>query len=39
MNKFLDELAKDRKVIKYFSSILLDFYHLYKISDIISVFI
>jgi hypothetical protein len=39
MNKFLDELAKDRKVIKYFSSILLDFNHQHKISDIISVFI
>jgi hypothetical protein len=39
VNKLLDELAKDRKVIKYFSSILLDFNHLYSISDIISVFI
>jgi len=39
MNKLLDELAKDKKVIKHFSSILLDFNHLYSISDIISVFI
>jgi hypothetical protein len=39
INKFLDELAKDRKVIKYFSSILLDFNHLHKISVITSVFI
>ncbi|MFP3234365.1 MAG: hypothetical protein RXR08_12065, partial [Sulfolobaceae archaeon] len=39
INKFLDELAKDRKVIKYFSSLLLDFNHQRKISDIISVFV
>jgi len=39
MNKLLDELAKDRKAIKYFSSILSDFNHLYEISGIVSVFI
>jgi len=39
MNKLLDELAKDKKVVKHFSLLLLDFNHLYSISDIISVFI
>ena len=39
MNKLLDELAKDRKAIKYFLSILSDFNHLYEISGIVSVFI
>jgi len=39
MNMLLDELAKDRKAIKYFSSILSDFNHQIKILDIISVFI
>jgi CII-binding regulator of phage lambda lysogenization HflD len=39
VNKLLDELAKDRKAIKYFSSILSDFNHLYEISGIVSVFI